>query len=126
MKENEISGLVLDLGIAIHRELGPGLLESIYESILAYELERSGIFIERQVSIPVLWKGILLENSYRADIIAERKVLIELTSVERLDLVHRKQVLTYLRVSGLRLGFLANFGASFFKDGYERIVNGLD
>ena len=103
-----------------------GLLESAYEAIVAFELGRKGLIVERQVPLPLIWDGMLVEDSFRADIIVEKKLIIELKSVERLLPVHKKQVLTYLRVTGLKLGLLLNFGADLMKNGIVRLVNGLD
>ncbi len=124
MHENEVSAIVLDSCIEVHRALGPGLLESVYEVALAHVLRRRGLRVARQVPIPVRFQEISFEEGFRADLLVEE--LVELKSVERLSPVHRKQVLTYVRLSGLRLGLLINFGAPVVKDGFERIVNGLD
>lgn len=124
MTENEIAGVVVDTCIAIHRKLGPGLLESAYESILAFELGKKGLGVERQVPVPLLWDGMILENVYRADLILDAKVLLEVKSSEKPAAVHRKQVLTYLRVSGIHLGLLVNFGQELMKDGIERVIDG--
>jgi GxxExxY protein len=126
MTENELATIVVDRSVHIHRRLGPGLLESAYEAIVAYELGRQGLSVERQVPLPLIWNGMLVEDSFRADIIVEKKLIIELKSVERLLPVHKKQVLTYLRVTGLKLGLLLNFGADLMKNGIVRLVNGLD
>jgi len=121
---NEITGLVIDAGLEIHRGLGPGLLESVYDAILGFELARRGLAYERQVPVPVLWKGLLIKESFRADFVVEGKVLVELKSVEKCLPVHKKQVLTYLRATGLHLGLLMNFGEAYFKGGVERIICG--
>ena len=125
MDENEIGKNVVDAAVQIHRELGPGLLESVYEVVLAKELENRGLSVQRQVPVPIMYRGIRFDEGFRADIIVEGKIILELKSVEQIAKVHAKQVLTYLRLTGLRLGFLLNFGAAFMKDGIERIVNGL-
>ena len=124
MTTNEITGLVIDAGLEIHRALGPGLLESVYDAILGYEMARRGLTCERQVPVPVLWKGLLIKESFRADFIVEGKLLVELKSVEKCLPVYKKQVLTYLRATGLHLGLLLNFGEASFRDGIERIING--
>jgi len=124
MEINEITAEIIDAGLSIHRELGPGLLESVYESILYYELERRGLKVERQVPIPLLWKGMLIKESFRADLIVEQQVIVELKSIEKMMPVHKKQVLTYLRITGLQIGLLLNFGDALFKHGIERIING--
>jgi GxxExxY protein len=126
MHENEISKIILDLCIKIHRELGPGLLESVYESILAYELEKAGLEFLTQVTIPVKYDGKIFEKGFRADVIVSNKVLIELKSVEKLTGIHKKQVLTYLKLTGLKLGLLINFNEKLIKHGFIRIVKDLE
>jgi GxxExxY protein len=126
MTENDLAEIVVDTSVHIHQKLGPGLLESVYEAVLAFELGRRGILIERQVPVPLIWNGMLVEHSFRADIIVEKKLILELKSVEKLIPVHKKQVLTYLRITGLKLGLLLNFGADLMKNGIVRLVNGLD
>lgn len=126
MTENAIAKIVVDTSINIHKQLGPGLLESAYEAVLAYELGKKGLTVERQVPLPLIWNDVLVAESYRADMIVNQKVIIELKSVERLLPVHKKQVITYLRVSGKKLGLLLNFGAELMKNGIVRIVNGLE
>jgi GxxExxY protein len=126
MTENELAQIVVETSLSIHRRLGPGLLESVYEAILAYELGRQGIYLERQVPIPLIWDGMLVAESFRADIIVECKLILELKSIERVIPVHKKQVITYLRITGLKLGLLLNFGADLMKDGISRLVNGLE
>jgi len=125
MSENEISGLVVDLAIRIHKALGPGLLESVYQRILAYELRKAGLEVQTEVPIPVEWDGHVIDESFRADIILNGKVLLELKSVEKTQPVHRKQTLTYIKLANLRLGLLINFGASLLKDDLHRLVNNL-
>ena len=127
MRENEISRIVLDLAINIHKELGPGLLESVYEEVLCYELvRRYGLSISRQTAIPVVWKEKIMNIGFRADIIIENSVLIELKSIDELRPVHSKQVLTYLKLMNLKLGLLINFNEFLLVDGFKRIVNKLD
>jgi len=126
MTENELATIVVDTALGIHRKLGPGLLESAYESILAYELGKKGLVIERQVPVPLIWDEMLIAESYRIDILVEKKLIVELKSVEKLIPVHKKQVITYLKVSGLKLGLLINFGAAIIKEGIVRLVNDLD
>jgi GxxExxY protein len=123
--ENEISKIVLDTAFEVYFKLGPGLLESIYEQILAIELKNKGLKIETQVPIPVFWKGKERGTGYRADILIERKVLIELKSVEKVLPVHPKQLKTYLNVLDLKLGLLINFNEAKFVNGIVRVVNGL-
>jgi len=126
MTENEIADRVMDAAFQIHRELGPGLLESVYEVILARKLTDTGLVVERQVPVPIQFQGILFDEGFRADLYVEQKVIIELKSVERLQPVHSKQLLTYLRLTGCRLGLLINFGENLMKDGFKRVVNGLE
>ena len=125
MHENEIGRQVVNAAVHVHRELGPGLLETVYEVVLARELEQRGMKVERQVPVPICYAGLRFEEGFRADIIVEGKVVLELKSVEQISKVHAKQVLTYLRLKELKLGFLLNFGASLMKDGIRRVVNGL-
>lgn len=126
MTENEVANMVMDAAFPIHRELGPGLLESVYEVVLARQLADKGLTVERQVPVPIRFKGIVFDEGFRADIFVEKKVIIELKSVERLLPVHSKQVLTYLRLTGCRLGLLINFGENLLKDGFKRVANGLE
>ena len=126
MHENEISKIVLDLCLKIHMELGPGLFESVYENILSYELNKAGLAFETQVEVPVKYDGKLFEKGFRADIIVADKVLIELKSVEKITDVHKKQVLTYLKLTGIKLGLLINFNEKLMKHGFTRIVNNLE
>jgi GxxExxY protein len=125
MDENEIGRIIVDAAVTVHRELGPGLLESVYEAILARELTDRGLKVERQVSVPIVWRGMEFEEGFRADVIAEGRVIVELKSVEAVNNAHKKQLLTYLRLTGMKLGFLLNFGAVVMKDGITRTVNGL-
>lgn len=126
MTENEIANVIMDAAFSIHREVGPGLLESVYEVILARNLIDKGLAVERQVPVPIQFQEIVFDEGFRADIFVERKVIIELKSIERLQPVHSKQLLTYLRLSGCRLGLLINFGENLLKDGFKRVVNGLE
>jgi len=125
MNENEIGHIVVDAAVTIHKDLGPGLLESVYEAVLAHALSNRGLVVQRQVLISVEYSGQRFDEGFRADIIIEGKVILELKSVETMKSVHKKQLLTYLRLSGMRLGFLLNFGVPLMKDGIVRIVNGL-
>ncbi|MGA3284053.1 MAG: GxxExxY protein [Verrucomicrobiota bacterium] len=125
MTENEISKQIVDAAFKIHTRLGPGLLESVYEAVLAYELGRRGLRAVRQKPIPVIYEEIHLEEGFRADLVVEEKVIIELKSVETIAKVHKKQLLTYLRLSDKKLGLLINFGEDLIKNGITRIVNGL-
>lgn len=126
MKENDIGTIVVDAAIAVHRELGPGLLESVYELVLAHELQARGLKVERQVPVAITYKGLKFDEGFRADIIAGDKVILELKSVERVVPAHKKQVQTYLRLTGRKLGYLLNFGEELMKAGITRCVNGLD
>ncbi len=126
MTENEIADKIMDAAFQIHRELGPGLLESVYEVILARKLTDMGLVAERQVPVSIRFQDIVFDEGFRADLIVEQKIIIELKSVERLLPVHSKQLLTYLRLTGCRLGLLINFGENLMKDGFKRIVNGLE
>jgi GxxExxY protein len=125
MNENAIGKEVVDAAVKVHRELGPGLLETVYEVVLAKELQGRGLRVERQVSVPIAYAGMQFEEGFRADIIVEGKVILELKSVEQLSKVHAKQVLTYLKLKELKLGFVLNFGSNLMKEGIERVVNGL-
>lgn len=126
MTHNEISAIVVDVAIDIHRRPGPGLLESVYQAVLGHELTKRGLRVEREVPIPVEWDGLRMEIGFRADLIVEGMVLLELKSIETLAAVHQKQLLTYLRLTDMKLGLLLNFGAALMKDGVHRIVNGLE
>ena len=126
MKENEIGKEVVDAAIAIHRELGPGLFESVYELILEYELKSRGLNVQRQVSIPIKYRDLEFDEGFKADMIVEGKVLLELKSLEKMTKVHWKQIVTYLKLSDLKLGYLLNFGEALMKDGIKRVVNGLE
>jgi GxxExxY protein len=125
MTENEISKLILDSAIAVHKELGPGLLESVYEVVLTYELQQRGLRVNRQVPIQIRYKDMIFAEAFRADLVVEEKVIVELKSVEQVSEAHKKQVQTYLRLSGCKLGFLLNFGEALMKRGILRVVNGL-
>ena len=124
MHENEIGTHIVQAAVQLHRELGPGLLESVYEVLLAHRLRHRGLRVERQVPIPIVFDGLRFEEGFRADLIVESKVLVELKSVEVVHPAHKKQVLTYLKLSGFKLGYLLNFGAGRMKDGIYRIING--
>jgi GxxExxY protein len=126
MRENDIGTKIIETSISVHRELGPGLLESVYEVVLAKELSNLGLKVERQVPVPIIYKGVTFNEGFRADPIAEQKVLVELKSVERIMPAHKKQVQTYLKLTGLKLGYLLNFGDDVLKSGITRCVNGLE
>lgn len=126
MTENEIGKIIIDAAIAVHRELGPGLLETVYEVVLAKELMGRGLQVKRQVSVPIVVRDINFDEGFRADLIVENKVIVELKSVQKINDSFKKQLLTYLRLSEKKLGYLLNFGDSYMKDGITRIVNGLE
>ena len=126
MTENEIAREIVDASMKVHRALGPGLLESVYEIVLAHELGQRGLEVTRQVPVAVRYENIQIDGGFRADLIVEDKVIVELKSVEKVAPVHKKQTLTYIRLANLRLGLLINFGAALLKDGITRLVNGLD
>ena len=123
MEIDEITGAIVDSAIRIHRNLGPGLLESLYEALLACELRHRGLRVERQQLIRASYDGIAIEDAFRADLVVEQSVILEIKSVEHAIPVHAKQLLTYLRLSNLRVGILLNFGAERMKDGIRRVVN---
>jgi len=125
MNENEIGKIIVDSAVCLHKELGPGLLERVYEVLLAYELESRGLTVRRQVSIPIKFKGISFDEGFCADILVEDKVILELKSVESISRAHKKQVLTYLKLMDLKLGYLLNFGDSLMKNGITRLMNGV-
>jgi GxxExxY protein len=125
MTHNELTGAIIDVAIDIHRRLGPGLLESVYLHVLAHELEKRGFGVRKEVPIPVVWESVRLDVGFRADLIVEEMVILELKSVEAVAPVHKKQLLTYLRLADKRAGLLLNFGSELMKDGVFRVVNGL-
>ena len=125
MTENELSKIIVNACYQIHVELGPGLLESVYEEILFFELTKKGLNVSRQKEIPVIWKGIKMNIGFRTDLIINDKVIIELKSVEKLAPVHPKQLLTYLKITNIKLGLLINFNEKLIKNGITRIVNNL-
>jgi GxxExxY protein len=124
MNENDIGSIVVDTALYLHKKLGPGLLESVYESILMKLIKNKGLTVHRQVSIPVEFEGEHFINGFRADLLIEGKVIIELKSVENIKLVHKKQLLTYLKLTNTKLGYILNFGTELMKDGIFRIING--
>ncbi len=125
MIENEIAKEIVDAAYKIHTTLGPGLLESVYEVALAYELEQRGLSVARQQPIPIVYESVTFDEGFRADLVVENKVIVELKSVEQIAPVHSKQLLTYLRLTDMHLGLLINFGTALIKDGIKRIVNKL-
>lgn len=120
---NAVTGQVFDAAVHVHRELGPGLLESVYEAVLAHELRRRGLEVRTQVPIPVVWESVQLEVGFRADLIVEDCVVVELKSIDAIAPVHKKILLTYLRLTDKRVGLLINFGTELLKDSITRIVN---
>ena len=126
MTHNEIARIIIDTAMEIHRRLGPGLLESVYTVILAHELRKKGLNVEKEVAIPVKWDRIEMEVGFRADLIVENMVIVELKSVEKVAAVAKKILLTYLRLADKRLGLILNFGEELLKDGISRVVNGLE
>ena len=125
MTENEIAKQVVDAAYQVHTRLGPGLLETVYEVVLAHEIKKRGLQVLRQQAIPIEYDSIKFDEGFRADVIVEGKVILELKSIETVANVHKKQLLTYLRLADKRLGLLINFGAEVIRDGISRIVNRL-
>jgi GxxExxY protein len=125
MKENEIATAVVDAAYRLHTKMGPGVFEIVYEVTLAHELRKRGFQVERQVPVPIVWDGIKFDEGFRADLIIDDCVIIEIKSIQALEPVHSKQVLTYLRLTEKHLGLLINFGEELIKNGIKRIANGL-
>jgi GxxExxY protein len=125
MDENAISKIIVDAAYHIHVKLGPGLLELVYHRILNHELEKRGLQVEKEVGVSLTYDGLTFDEGFRADLIVNRKVIVEIKSVEQTYLVHKKQHLTYLKLTSLQLGLLINFGSAAIKEGITRIVNGL-
>ena len=124
MSENEIGSIIVDSAVDLHRNLGPGLLETVYEVTLARALEQRGLVVQRQVSVPIEYQGETFSEGFRADLIVGKLVIVELKSIERVTPAHKKQLLTYLRLTGLKLGYLLNFGEALMRDGITRTING--
>ncbi len=124
MTENQIGKIVVDSAIKIHKKLGPGLLETVYEVILAHKLTEQGLSVERQVSIPIEYEGMKFDEGFKADIVLDNKVILELKSIEFVTKAHKKQILTYLKLTSCKLGFLLNFGEALMKNGICRVING--
>ncbi len=124
MNENQIAKLTLDAAFRVHTKLGPGVYETVYEVLVAYELKKIGLSVERQKPMPIIYDGVRFDEAYRTDLIVDGKVIAELKSVEKLSPIHAKQLLTQLRLSGLKLGLLINFGEEHLKNGVKRIING--
>jgi GxxExxY protein len=125
MTENQIGQIVIDAAIHVPRSLGPGLLESVYETILAYELQKRGLAVRRQVPIPIVYDDLTFDEGFRADLLVNDLVIVELKSVVQVSPAHRKQIQTYTRLARLKLGYLLNFGEALLRDGIVRAVNGL-
>lgn len=125
MTENEVAKVVVDAAYAIHTRYGPGLLESAYQAMLAHELRKRGLRVESEKPIPLLYDGLALEVGYKADLVVEELVIVELKAVEQLAPVHKRQLLTYLKLADKQLGLLINFGSALIKDGIHRVANGL-
>ena len=125
MTENEVATQIVDAAYRIHTSLGPGRLESVYEVVLAYELENRGLGVVRQQAVPIVYEGTRIEMGFRADLIVEDKVIVEIKSVEAIAPVHKKQLLTHLRLADKRLGLLINFNVALIKEGIKRIANGM-
>ena len=125
MTENEIATKIIGVCINLHKTLGPGLLESVYENTLAYDLKEIGFDVKQQVTIPLIYKEVKIEAGFRIDLLVDDKVIIELKSVEKLQPVHYAQILTYLKLSGKKLGLLINFNVKLLKNGVHRIANNL-
>ncbi|MDI6779200.1 MAG: GxxExxY protein [Bacteroidota bacterium] len=125
MTENEIGKIIVDRALRVHQALGPGLLESTYEACLKYELSQAGLIVESQKALPVVYQEVKLDCGYRIDLLVENKIVIEIKSVEALNDIHLAQILTYLKLSEYKLGFLINFNVKLIKDGIKRVVNNL-
>ncbi len=126
MHENEIAKITVDAAFKVHKEMVPGLFESVYETVMAHEIEARGLTVERQKAIPINYDGMVFDEGFRADLVVADKVIVELKSLETVAPVHKKQLLTYLRLADKRLGLLINFGANLMKEGIFRVVNGLE
>ena len=126
MPENEIARAIVNAAVSIHRSFGPGLLESFYEAALEYDLRALGFQVARQRGLPVIYKSVRIQAGYRPDLVIDECVIVEVKAIENIAVVHQKQLLTYLKVSGRRLGLLLNFNVVLMKDGITRIVNGLE
>ena len=124
MTENELAKIVFEAGMRVHKTLGAGLLESAYEECLFYELQKSGLFVEKQKALPLIYEDVKLDAGYRVDLLVEQKLVIEIESVEALNDLHLAQILTYLKLSGCKLGLLINFNTVLFKNGVKRVING--
>ena len=125
MNENEIGTIVVKTAVHIHKILGPGLLESVYETVLTRSLTKNGLFVQRQIPVSIEFEGEHFDEGFRLDLFIDKKVIIELKSVEKIIPVHKKQLLTYLKLTNTKLGYITNFGEELMKDGIVRIINGI-
>ncbi|AZB11937.1 GxxExxY protein [Chryseobacterium sp. G0162] len=125
MTENELSKIVFDAGLKIHKKIGSGLFENVYEECMFYELTKSGFLVERQKLLPIIYEDLKIENAFRLDMIIENKVILEIKTVDYISPVHKAQLLTYLKMANCKLGMLLNFQSDVFKNGISRIVNNL-
>lgn len=125
LEQQQITGEIIDAAIKVHKTLGPGLFESVYEEVLAYELTKRGLVVERQVAIPVFYDALKMDIGFRADLLVDRTLIIEIKSVEEIKPVHKKQVLTYLRLTNNKIGLLINFNEELLKNGITRLYNNL-
>lgn len=125
MTENELSKIVFEIGLKIHRKFGPGLFEHVYEECLFYELKKLELLVEKQKLLPIIYEDLKIENAYKLDLIVENKLILEIKAVEYINPTHKAQLLTYLKLSNCKLGLLINFHVDAFKNGVTRIVNGL-
>ncbi len=125
MNENEISEIIIKCAIKVHKKLGPGLLESVYEKVLAYELRKNGLEVKEQLSIPIKYENMIFNDGFRADLIVNDKVIVELKSIKDFENIHFKILLTYLRLTSLKLGLLINFNKELLKNGIKRVINGI-
>lgn len=125
MNENELSRIVFDLGLKIHKKLGARLFENVYEECLFYEINNYGLQVERQKYLPIIYENLLIEKAFKIDLIVENKLILEIKAVDFLNDIHRAQVLTYLKMTGCKLGLLLNFRTDVFKDGIKRVINGI-
>jgi len=124
MNENELGTKIIGIAIDIHRQLGPGLFEIVYETVLYHKLIKAGLHAQRQVPVPIIFEGVTFDEGFRADIIVEKKVILELKAIEKVSKVHKKQLLTYLKLTDMKLGYLINFNEVILKEGITRIING--
>ena len=125
MHENDIAKIIFTVAVKVHKQLGPGLFESAYQTCMAYELRKQGLFVEEQKILPLVYEDIWLDKGYRIDILVEGKVIIELKSIEAIADIHRAQVLTYLKLSGCKLALLMNFNVPYMGKGVQRFINGI-